>query len=297
MNTFLKHLKKPFSVKKLLHKNIARTQPGRSHKVLHASDLTKDVEFCPRHFALLDLEDRQPDKEFIPTALGVTFDTGRFMEHQIRNVWLRNYVGGYWRRTDAPTVVTGFGACPKVDSDRWEYVEPRFRVENVGVSCGVDFLVRMPSGKYRPVESKIMDKDQHRDLVAPLAEHKLRTQLYLWMIENSSNPARERVDTSKATILYVSRSYGFKDDEVDGYGVPDSPYSPFKEFEVVRDDDRLFPYIEKANDLALFRREGVIPDGICSTPLEARAKKCSTCKVCFSGQYKPGSLIDLETLT
>lgn len=293
--SFLKNLKKAPSVKKLLHQKLCTVQPGRSFKTAHASDLTKP-DYCPRRVALYLLAKMKPPPERLGTSLASTFAMGRMVEGLIRNEWLVDHVVGWWECVVCRNP-SRFGKKPKgvvggcESGCRWEYVEPRFKDPTTGISCGVDFLIQQDTGKHLPVECKIMDKDMFRDLMMPMAEHKLRTQLYLYLIANSDNPVKDRIDTSQALVLYVSRSYGFKDEEVYGYGVKDDPFSPFKEFVVKRNDEALQKMLEKGAQLETFKQKGIMPPGICNTPMEPVAKKCKVCKTCFSGKYPAGEVV------
>ena len=164
-----------------------------------------------------------------------------------------------------------------------------------GVSGGIDALVDVGHKTLLLTEIKSMDKDQHKKLEAPLAEHKMRTALYLYLTELSQSPVAERINTKEGSILYVSKSYGFKDLTLKEEGISDAPFSPFKEFKVGRQDALLETPLNRAKALTLWRtmrEEGTaqgLPCGICHNGLTKRAQQCSAIGPCFSGSY-PGIL-------
>ena len=48
------------SVKYLLHDHLAGLEPDRGKKTVHASELTKDEDVCPREYALYDVTHAKP---------------------------------------------------------------------------------------------------------------------------------------------------------------------------------------------------------------------------------------------
>ena len=105
------------------------------------------------------------------------------------------------------------------------------------ISCS-----RLGEPKLRAIEIKTIDKDMFKDkhtkkeLVAPLAEHKLRTAFYLRIIAESDHPWASMVSTDAATILYVSKGgYGCQDPTLKTWGLKEQ-FTPFKEFTIKRDD-------------------------------------------------------------
>jgi hypothetical protein len=115
------------------------------------------------------------------------------------------------------------------------------------------------------VELKIINTKDFEELAAPLAEHRIRTAMYLELIENSLHPHRDKVDTSVGSVLYVSRGHGKKHPEY-------NKVLPFKEFLVERDDAALTPYFARAAEVQSYVKGGSIP---------ARPKACDTsfCKM------------------
>jgi hypothetical protein len=179
-----------------------------------------------------------------------------------------------------------------------EHLEQRVLSDITGVSCGVDLLLEMPGeAKHTVVEIKSMDKDVFKTLVAPLAEHHTRTKLYLRSLAESSQPWTKLVDHSRAFILYTTKGgYGTSCEEVMTWEFWDSPFSPFKDYIVERDDASLDQVVASALEYKVWRdqydeateagdQEGLaeipLPERICASSLDKRAKKCSCLSPCF----------------
>jgi hypothetical protein len=245
-------MKKPASVRVMLHGNIARAEPARSHKVVHASDLTwPKQEFCPREIALLDLTGKSKPHEFIPTSLRVTFDYGDHLQWMINNVYLRKEMYGDWKCLSCGTYLKGPVRCPKKKCARaqkldwlrcrWEYRETRALSPSTDTSCGLDMLF-MDKNKLRITEIKTMVKDDFKALQAPVAEHGLRTKLYLRVAAEDPN-LRKKIHTDYGHLLYICKGYGVKDDLfhqiLKAYEVKDFPFTPYKEFIIKRDSEEV----------------------------------------------------------
>lgn len=287
----LKALKKEVSVKALIHRRLAGWEPARDTGKIHASDLMKDNEFCPREVAFQDLGIGKKKDSYIGTSLRITFDHGRDIENRIRNDWLRDIAVGIWKCKVCNTKHATFGKEPKVSCScgykMWEYDEYRFKSNQSGVSGGLDVMLDVGETKLRIVEVKTIDKDEFKKLLAPLAEHKFRTSLYMRLAEESDDNVAARVNTKEATILYVSKSYGFKDETLKADGISDSPFSPFKEFTVLRDDSLSDVPLAKAEVTTAWRKDPTIgmPAGICHSALTGRSQKCGCAVACFSGKH------------
>lgn len=295
----LASMKRPVSIKFMIHRRLAGWEKPRSHSTIHASDLMKASEFCPREMALLDMNLGKKKDSYVGTALRITFDHGKDTEHRVRNDWLRDVVVGYWTCNVCGNEHGVFGKVPKVKCKcghhRWDYTEPRFTSKENGVSGGLDFLADVGEAKLRIVEIKTLDKDEHKKLVAPLAEHKFRTSLYMRLVEESDHDLAGRVNLARANILYISKSYGFKDLTLKENGIPDSPFSPFKEFEIARDDTSSDVPLAKARVLTAWRKDDSIgmPAGVCTNLMCSRAGQCPVASACFSSKY-PAKVTWLE---
>jgi hypothetical protein len=285
------HLPKD-GLKVLLHTCMAGYEEPRCIKTIHASDLTNfDKEYCPREIALIEHYDLKRPMNFIGTSLRYTFDLGNALAELVRNEWLAGHAIGIWKCFRCGTK-SNFGArpysCKTCGGSEFKYREVRFTSEICGASGGVDLLVNMPGEKkLRVVELKSMDKEEFKTLVAPKAEHWLRTNLYLRLIAESDFSHKSMVNTDEGIVLYMAKAYGFKDDEILSAGLKDSPYSPFKEYKVQRDDTLTDKYVERAKQLHEWRlAEGanMAPDRICTNALCARASLCVAQKYCFASE-------------
>src|SRR5206468_1295286 len=77
--------------------------------------------------------------------------------------------------------------CVKCPSRAFKAEEVRFTSAKTGASAGIDILASLGEPKLTPVEIKTMNPDDFKTLVAPLAEHKQRTSLYLRIIAESDH--------------------------------------------------------------------------------------------------------------
>jgi hypothetical protein len=286
---------KKTGVKGYLHTHLPTINEHRGYFPLHASDLTKeDKEFCAREACLMIATEAGHPAEVIKTSLSYTFLIGRLIERELRNVWLKKIAWGRW---DCPTCghVIPWGSCPDqcsqcgTDSLYIQYEEVPFEVvyeeksegKPFGVVCSPDILVALPEeNSLTLVEVKSMDKDMFRGLKAPLAEHRIRTNLYLRLIEESKSPRAKKINLQKASILYVCKGYGVKDS---GMGLFDGGFSPFKEYPVHRDDEATEVYLDKVREIVSWRESGDLPSRICTMPSNSRAKICSAKTPCFAG--------------
>lgn len=286
-------------VKDMIHQRLCGWEKPRPHGTIHASELMKELEFCPREWALLDLKQGKKKDQFVGTALRLTFDHGRSVEKAMRNDWLRDVAVGRWKCTSCGLIHPVFGKEPKGSCScgrrAWEYDEARFTSASSGISGGLDLFIDMGEPKLRIVEIKTMDKDEFKKLEAPLAEHKFRTSLYMRLAEESADEVSQRVNTSFSTLLYVTKSFGFKDLTLKAAGIKDSPFSPFKEFIIKRDDSLTTTPVARATVLHRWRTNGMkgMPCGVCTSGLSKRAQQCSCVGACFSGSF-PSTLTWLE---
>jgi len=266
------------SVVALLEKRISGFKARRKYSNIHMSMLT-DIEypFCAREVALLEKHKVERKERWTPAAMQIAFDHGNALADLVRNVWLREDVVGKWR-CKACRHHTAFGKVPTdkcgCGADLWEYTEEEFVDPETKTTGSIDFFVDLGTGKHVSVECKSIDKDQFIDLKAPLAEHRVRTVAYLSLIARSKKSIVGRLDTSHARVLYVSKGYGKKHDEL-------GTVLPFKEYIVTRNDDATAPYFEAALAVRKWREIRQMPERICVLPTDKRAKKCQMKKECF----------------
>ncbi len=284
-------LKKEISVKHLIHKRLAGRELVRPHYPLRASDLMGETEFCPREHAFMDMGFAKKKANFVGTSQRITYDLGKDLEYRIRNEYLRDLAVGFWQcgvcRAKYPT----FGKAPVVycgcSYKKWEYIEPRFTSPKSGISGGLDILLDVALPKLKVTEIKSIDKDYFKELKAPYAEHKFRTSLYLDLAFESEAPEAKRINTNEATIIYVSKSYGFKDESLKEAQISDLAFSPFKEYTITRDTNLISTPVNRAKALKAWRDDKSLglPCQICVNGLTKRAQKCTAVAQCFSGSF------------
>jgi hypothetical protein len=288
---YLHSKKVTHSLKKLLHQKIAGFQPGRPLTTIHSSAVTyQEKKFCAREHSIYSVVNVTMPDEFVGTAMSITFDIGRFIQSQINNNWLVEYMVGDWvcsccrmRYKDCkkPKVL-----CAKCGQNKWIYDEINIISDVSGISGGLDVLLDFGTGKFTIAEIKSLDKDQFKELKAPKAEHRERTNLYMQLVKESSQEIAKYIDSSQAIILYVSKSFGFLDPDIKGYEFADAPFSPFKEFKILSEPAKV-QHLTKLGKSVKDFREGKtpIPAKICTGITDKRAAKCCCKAACFSGKY------------
>lgn len=177
---------------------------------------------------------------------------------------------------------------------RWLYEEIRVEGKKTGISCGVDLITPILNlTKFQIVEIKTIDKDEFKKLVLPLAEHRVRTKLYVRQFLDSDHDLAGYI-YHKAKLLYISKG-GWGQDQfkhLKSLGVYNERFSPYKEFEFdvgLGDEDAdVLRCEEEATKVKTFREEGVLPDGPCATAFCNRAQQCEVMGACFSGKFPEG---------
>lgn len=279
------------SLKFLLHNHLSGLDKERPLSTIHASDMTKPDGLCPRYYALHDELNRKPKDRWVAASDIVTWDMGRSLQDDVVNHFAdMGRVIGHWACMGCRNVHEFCKRpikCSSCGCRGFKPEEVRFKSAITGGSCGVDMIVKLDKKKLVIVEIKTMIKDQFADLLAPLAEHRLRTSLYLRMIAESGHHWSNTVNSTEAKILYVCKG-GYKaDPELSTWGLPDR-FSPFKEYTVKRDDAKTDEMSYRAQVIKEFR-DGTkpMPCGVCSSAMTTRAKKCPVKTACFSGAHPP----------
>lgn len=269
-------------LKHMLHKKIAGFRAQRSIDTLHASDVTKK-DFCPARIALMRQHKIKPKDEFIPTALQVTYDYGKFLETSIINDYLKRSVIGDWYCLACGNLQEFrffTKTCSKCFSTNVIYQEPRWIDEETDLSCGTDLFVDLGEEKPVLVELKSLKAADFKTISRPRKEHLLRTNLYLHILKR--NGATE-VNVDEAIVLYTCKGYGFADEYIKISDLPDAPFSPFKEFTVQREDnaeiDRIFNDALAIKNYALYG--GGTPRKVCDNKYCTQAKNCEVREECF----------------
>lgn len=284
-------LKSEQGLKYILHQELAVTDPPRSIKTLHASELTReDIEFCSRErtFLLRDGDNRKDGR--LGTSLNVTFQVGRWYENQVRNVWLRKYALGNWQCLEC-SHIHEYQTVPEIcdkcgtEGNYCLYLEPRAYSPEFDCSCGIDMLL-WKDEILTPVEIKTIKAEDFKALEAPLSEHRKRTQFYLDLLSHSTWMDFDvKLNLDYGLLLYVCKGFGFKDDFEGRHGISDAIFSPFKEFKVKRltKAGGLDSVYAKALAVKKFHTNGIVPKReVCPTITCKRAKRCTYRETCFS---------------
>lgn len=268
------------NVVNLLKKRLSGYRPARGYGTIHASEVTKS-DFCARRVALSDVTGLKPKDQYLSTALAATFDLGNVVADVVKESWLDGAAVGNWKCNTCKaerTFTKKPPACTSGQNCAWKYVEMCFVSNTYGVSGAVDVLVDLGEEKLVVYELKIMAADEFDKIKAPLAEHRIRTVLYLYLISDSSVVYKSHINTEKAGVLYVSRGYGRKNEEHD-------EILPFKEF---FEDSNLLtikPALENALKVKQWRDHKRMPRGICAQQDCKIAQKCHVSTACFSGKF------------
>ena len=289
------------SLKFMLHKHLRGPRPDRSIQKVHASDLIeasdgwKSVEFCARQYALMQmLKVPRPD-EFLDTSTRVTFRLGHLLSGAVVE-WFAEMKAtvGRWQCLGCGrehVFVPRPDACVQCEATRFRHREIFFQSPVSGIWGSVDLAVDFGNPKLTSVELKTIDKEKFKKLQAPLATHRWRTNLYLRLIEDAARADSrfEQFDVKKGKILYVSKGgYGCADPDLKKWGLGDK-FSPFREFDVERDDASTEKMYQTATQVWNFKTgAGGMPEGICPSKTCERAAKCSVVPQCFGGMYPPG---------
>lgn len=274
------------SLKFLLHKKLAHYELARDHSRVHASDITKP-DFCAREFCLCDKHSKKPKGQYINTSLQATFDLGRSLQDMLNQDWGVDWCIGTWECRfcgNKHSFQLKPDTCSHCDGQVFKYLEEVFIHPIYGYSGSVDFIFMVEGGKYILIEVKTIVKDDFKKLVAPLAEHKLRTTLYLNLAKLDQSVGRkDKINIEEARILYICKGFGCKDDGLKLMGLNEG-FSPFKEYVIKADEKLIEPIIERGKQVAVWRdkkMDAVMPSKICATSYCQRATKCTVLKQCW----------------
>lgn len=291
------------SLKYHLHKHITGYEKARINKRVHASELMKDdMDFCPRAKCLMDVSLKEMPSKYVTTSMRLTWDLGLTMSDLvIKHMANAGVMMGNWRclRCDKFYAMCKrpahcYECGTKYKKARFRYSEVLFKSKYSDVGGSVDALVNLGQSKLIIVEIKSILKEGFKELTAPKAEAKWRTNLYMRLAEESESLPSKLVDTSRALVLYTSKTgYGGIDNEVQEWAkagaLKGEKFSPFKEYWVKRDDSATDYLVEEARKVKLFRDgDAPIPEGICTSQLCDRAAKCPVAAECFGPKFIAG---------
>ena len=276
-------------VKLLLKETYRPNIKKRAGKYTHASELTQP-DYCPRKKHLLQ-HHKIEELETIGSALQATFDIGYATQDNVTNRWLRNHVWGHWecgrcghrwKYQYRPKVCSN---CPPIQQklrSKFEYVEVLMRSKKLMMTGSVDLFVKPPDSEFLwLVEHKIITPNMFKTLKAPLAEHTKRTRLYLAMTDLIPKDKLPAPLSNTGVVLYTSRGYGTYSQLPVAVGSDNLTFNPWKQFKVKRDDGKLIPMIELAEDYANGNHKTCVR--ICHSYAEGQERRCPVVQHCFSG--------------
>ena len=255
-----------------------------------SSDTQFARPFCAREVAIIERENMKPVPEFLATCQVMTFDLGYSLQDKVtQTLAAADLAWGNWKCRNCGTVhefrkmprQCGTGTCL---STRFDYEEVRALSSFSGIGSGLDLIVDVGKPKFRFIEVKTMAADKFKALVAPLGEHKLRTNLSLRNIDEWDNKHSDLINTQEADVMYISKSaWGCGRAEIKEWDFRDSAFSPFKVFPIARDDSLTEDYVQEARKahLAVVNPEKPLPPRICPTSFCDRAGKCNAVHKCF----------------
>jgi len=291
----IKELTAP-QILKDLHEVFSGSQPSDrlNHEYIHASDITSDRQkFCARDVALRNNYNIKPPELKISTSLGYTFSMGNYLQESITRNLYKKAVGG-WRcgncssRVELGThkeLIKDCRQCTNLGQDH-HYRELVIRDKNLKVSAAIDLIYNNPTiNKWEIVECKSIDKDQFKELKAPLAEHRTRTKLYLKLLKHNSEltpSLMSRFNLEKAYVLYYCKGFGTK--EAKKLGTVGGIFSPFKVFELNYDDLVCSEELKNIKDLRNYQQglREELPRRLCESIVEHRACICVSKGYCFT---------------
>lgn len=266
----------------VLVKHLSAPRAPRSLAYAHASDLT-NPNWCPRAAALFQASNAPQKPQHLPVALKVTFANGHALADLICQEWVGSRAYGKWICRHCKAKFVGRkpdNASFECEHD-WRYHELSFGWAEYAFSGSIDLFVDLdhPDGLITAVELKTLNAEDFKTLAGPMEEHRIRTALYLALLERNKDSLPFKVDLTSAKVLYVSRGYGVKNpafhDEI----------LPFKEFTVSADPVAIKDPLARAAVLAKFKTHGKMPPRTCAESWTAPAKFCPAAALCFSGKY------------
>jgi hypothetical protein len=273
-----KALEPKTSIISLIRNNLKGYRKDRSYLTTHASDITKE-DWCPRKVALMIAEEAPTANVYIGAALQATFDVGNAVGDMVPEVWAGQSAYGNWECTKCEGNHTFTSKpdvkCMKGGRCTFKYVEMNFVSKEYDVSGSIDVFFDLGGAKKVATELKIINVEDFAKLAAPLAEHRLRTALYMKLIEDSNSMYKNMINLQEAKVFYVSRGFGKKNDAHNG------EILPFKEFDVARNDEAIQPYLIRAKELKVYKETGKMPTRVCDSANCKLATKCSYSEKCF----------------
>lgn len=252
-------------------------EPARQTEYLHVSDL---LYKCVRKFALAESVGVNNAPASVSLWDSLVYAQGNVIHDVVKERMVKGgprIVWGNWRCRCGTTVTTSpifFSevdqnkVCPSCRQPTNTYVEVPMRDAELKIVGTPDLISYIPSARALYInELKSISHDAWKELVRPHPDHVIQT-LFYWHLMHRK---KYRL-ANQTSVIYITKGWQFSG-------------QAWKEF-VVEDAasqvERLEPYLTKAKEMAEFRKGGVLPVRICSSPGETRAKACTMCTMCFS---------------
>jgi hypothetical protein len=175
----------------------------------------------------------------------------------------------------APKPATAGASCQHY----WKYQETLVKSAEYDFSGSFDVIADLAGPKFTLCEIKVLNPDEFEELQAPKAEHRVRTSLYLWLVEHGYPSYATQVDHQVGKVLYVARTFGKK--AKDAKHKHNGKILPFKEFDVHRNDATLKLPLERAWQVKEARKLKVLPQRVCPNSWCPTAKGCQLVSQCF----------------
>lgn len=280
-----------------------RSRMERRRGVFHPSEISGD--FCPREWLLCDRNRDLYLEKKIPVNTQLRWDVGTALHDMVQEkLGSAGVLFGQWEclRHCFRSGCTSFGFAPskecRVGNEQgvkplWVFRELRVRDEELEIEGRTDGLLDIRGGKY-VFEFKSMNDDGFSTLVEPLKQHKEQGAWYLDVLERR-NWEMEKVFTDLTTLgLELEREIEFVRRPFAGvvflYLNKDS--QRMREFKIVGrrgsvtgEGDKVFQVVQEKRGVlktTLQHREaGTLPERLCRTKTDRRAKRCLARNSCF----------------
>jgi len=279
-----------------IHKNTPAPRSARPHDVVHASDLDPVRNWCPKEPALLTLHKKKRKSDFVSTAQRMTWGMGYKGADLLMDLIPRQKVWGNWKCRScshemkfsySPTKCGGCGGNWK--AIRYVEVFLRDPVSKIvgSVDCFVDIL---GNGIKTPMEFKTEGNSSFKPRTKPEFDHEWRTMLYLWLIAQTPGMVDKGLNPNEGRVLYFTKEGWADCPKIKEWKLSDWPKSSVKEYWVNRNDSMVANKIDAAmsyrlwrekHDLGVSPNDNPMPERVCQTAQDTKAKNCVVCKECF----------------
>ncbi len=252
---------------------------------LHVSSLIKSSTqdfFCVREFVLRHMERDDIAGGGIPAKFSLLFATGHFLGDHIVNEFLRRnpewakYAWGDWKckcgHTKRRRQCLPKGHCKRCRSAIHIYVEVDL-FNPLKTVVGHADLIFCVDGMFYIYEFKSIDRADivFDDITEPLGDHNLQASNYYYMLKSEGKKVSKQI-----RFVYVDRSM-------------EQLYRklPFKEVEAPAvKARRLAPLYSKAKRCHAAIKKGRLPERLCESITDSRAKNCPKAISCFNRRKK-----------